>query len=92
MAGMDPGALDRYITGNYGEDQYPDDHECSRCGGPWGEDETCEECTDDDGNPREVEDPTDYDSMPGGWDYEDDPQAEYDDYWGDPLDVPSYGD
>jgi hypothetical protein len=83
MAGMDPGALDRYITGNYGEDQYPD-FECPGC--------------EDDENAAHVlpcdlaEDDRDYDSMPGGWDYEDDPQAEYDDYWGDPLDVPSYGD
>lgn len=49
------GALDRYITGNYGEDQYPlcpcGDEEC---------DEECEECEDD----------RDFDSMPGGWDYE----------------------
>ena len=27
MRGMDPAALDRYITGNYGEDQFADDGE-----------------------------------------------------------------
>jgi len=73
---MDFGALDRYITGNYGEDQF--DFDCPGC-----EDEDNAEHR----APCELaEDARDFDSMPGGADYEDDfPLAwEYDDYGYEP--------
>jgi hypothetical protein len=31
MNGIDSNALDRYITGNYGEDQYKDSEVCDGC-------------------------------------------------------------
>lgn len=82
---INPDALDRHITGNYGADQY-DDAECPRHGGPWGDDLTCPKCTDLDGNPlpfEEPEDDRDFDSMPGGWDEEEygDDEPDPDRFW-----------
>ena len=31
VPGIDPAALDRYITGNYGEDQFRDGGWCEKC-------------------------------------------------------------
>lgn len=69
MSGLDAGALDRFITGNWGSDQY--DNECLAC-----EDEdngyahTCDL----------AEDTRDFDSMPGGWDYEEPDDLDWDGY------------
>ena len=71
---MDAGALDRYITGNYGEDQYPD-LMCPRHGGEWGEDITCPNCTDAMGEPLpyvEPEDDRDFDDLDDELDFVDD--------------------
>ncbi len=61
MSGLDAGALDRYITGNYGADQWADSVPCAVHGF---------DCDADQDDCEPVEDDRDFDSMPGGWDYE----------------------
>jgi len=40
--GIDSAALDRWITGNYGEDQYKDQEICEEC--PLADDADCGKC------------------------------------------------